>query len=89
MNRGFQRKAIITAAMQQQIVGAQSGALVFGVRLVGVNAENGKKLLLSIAFIAVVWLIAWLLGRVASFFTGDRWRKLAFWFRQGIHLLSA
>lgn len=75
--------------MQQQIVGAQSGALVFGVRLVGVNAENGKKLLLSIAFIAVVWLIAWLLGRVASFFTGDRWRKLAFWFRQGVHLLSA
>lgn len=75
--------------MQQQIVGAQSGALVSGVRLVGVNAENGKKLLLSIAFIAVVWLIAWLLGRVASFFTGDRWRKLAFWFRQGIHLLSA
>nr|MDP9115402.1 mechanosensitive ion channel family protein [Acidobacteriota bacterium] len=48
-----------------------------------------KKLLLSIAFIAVVWLIAWLLGRVASFFTGDRWRKLAFWFRQGVHLLSA
>jgi small-conductance mechanosensitive channel len=65
------------------------GIVAFGIRLVGVNAENGKKLLVSIAFIAVVWFLGWLLGRVASFFIGERSRKAAFWLRQGIHLFSA
>jgi small-conductance mechanosensitive channel len=67
----------------------KDGIVAFGIRLVGINPENGKKLLVSIVFIAVVWFVGWLLGRIAGLFTGERSKKAAFWLRQGIHLLSA
>jgi small-conductance mechanosensitive channel len=66
-----------------------NGAVVFGVRLVGINAENAKKLLLSLVFIAVVWFLGWLLGRLASLCLGEGSRRIGFWVRQGIHLFSA
>lgn len=63
---------------------------LFGIRFVGINPENGQKLLLSIAFIAIIWL----LQRLAKSLT-KRWlrrrqnERLQFWARQVINLLSA
>jgi len=63
---------------------------LFGIQFVGINPENGQKLLLSIAFIAIVWL----LQRFAKSLT-KRWlrrrenERLQFWARQIINLLSA
>ncbi len=41
-----------------ELVGPQRAVQFFGVRLVGVNAETGRKLLLSLLAIAVVTLLA-------------------------------
>ncbi|WP_237479357.1 mechanosensitive ion channel family protein [Lichenibacterium dinghuense] len=65
---------------------------LFGIDWVGVNAENGRKLVLSLVFIAVVVAVRIglraLVGRVAgrSF---DATTQLRFWSRQGISLLAA
>jgi hypothetical protein len=42
-----------------QFVGPNGAVQLFGVKLVGVNGESGKKLLFTIVFIALVW---WLPG---------------------------
>ncbi|WP_342108391.1 mechanosensitive ion channel family protein [Methylobacterium sp. SI9] len=65
---------------------------VFGIDWVGVNAENGRKLILSLAFIAVIvgggLGLRSLVGRVLS--RSDHASvQTRFWTRQGVSLLSA
>ena len=64
----------------------------FGIDWVGVDAENGKKLLLSIAFVAVVLLAS----RAVHFLVGVALRRgdaasvqNRFWTRQGVSLFAA
>jgi small-conductance mechanosensitive channel len=63
-----------------------------GINWVGISAENGKKLVLSLVFIVVVTLlrmtIRWLVGQVFSR-TDNRMEQTRFWTRQGVSLLSA
>lgn len=64
----------------------------FGIRWVGINAENGNKLLLSLAFILIVFassamlrgLVGLLLGR-----TDHATKQTRFWMRQAVSLLAA
>lgn len=64
---------------------------VFGIRLVGINAENGQKMLYTLVLIVLIMLLRWLfhamsrviLGRTR---TGEGRR---FWTRQGINLGTA
>ena len=72
-----------------QFVGPSRAVQLFGVKLVGINSANGRKLLFSIAFTAVVWLLSWGLGHITGLILRQRSRRAAFWTRQGIHLLSA
>ena len=70
-----------------KLVGPNHAVELFGVKLVGVNAENGKKLLFTIVFVAVVLVI----GRVAriinaSIFDISRRHRAHFWARQIIHV---
>ncbi len=62
-----------------------------GIDWVGVNAENGRKLLLSIAFIAIIMatskVLRFLSGRVLSS-TDRAGTQSRFWTRQGISLLT-
>ena len=69
-----------------QIVGSTHRLQVGGVQLLGVDAENGRKLLFTLAFFAVLLGLNWLLRRIAGMFGGER-RKTAFWTRQGISLI--
>ncbi len=73
-----------------QLVGPHQVVQLFGVKLVGVNAENGKKLLFSLAFVVVViylgHLLRWLAARNAWDRTGKRF---AFWTHQGISIAVA
>ena len=62
---------------------------VFGIRLVGVNAENGQKLLLTAVFIAVVMLLRSLFARLIRALTGGRREQVRFWARQGLALAAA
>ena len=65
---------------------------LLGIDWVGINPDNGRKLLLSVVFIAVVlgvsralrWLAGLVTGRTASAAV-----QAKFWTRQGISLLSA
>lgn len=63
----------------------------FGIKFVGVNADNGRKLLLTLGFIAAVILIRWLLQTLAHFFVrgSDDARHRRFWTHQAISLLCA
>jgi small-conductance mechanosensitive channel len=68
-----------------QFVGPNGALQIFGVKLVGFNAENGRKLLFSLAFLLIVWtlgrILRWI-ARGASYSTERR----AFWIRQAISI---
>src|SRR5690606_10945725 len=73
-----------------RVVGPRGAVELFGLRLVGVNAEGGRRFLLSLAFVAVVLV----LRRVAS--APIRWiprrgrgERIGFWLRQALHLGTA
>lgn len=63
---------------------------ILGIRLVGINAENGQKLLLTIVFILIIFI----LRRGAKILTqrlirGSHNERVRFWTRQAINLASA
>ena len=60
---------------------------LFGVELVGFNAENGRKLLLTLAAIAVLWAMGRLLVALARRMM--RVDRAFFWVRQGVRLATA
>lgn len=72
-----------------QVVGQQRTLQVFGVKLIGVNAENGRKLAFSIGFILLVILCNQLLKALVRLFAGERVGRVQFWTRQGIRILTA
>jgi len=63
---------------------------LFGIRFVGFNAANGQKLLLTIAFLVIVFLLrrvlALLVHRVVR---GRSNEQTQFWVRQGLNLATA
>ncbi|MGI8891520.1 MAG: mechanosensitive ion channel domain-containing protein [Chthoniobacterales bacterium] len=62
---------------------------VFGIRFVGVNPENGQKLLLTLAAIAVFLLARWILRGLARLVVPRDKAWLSFWIGQGITLATA
>jgi small-conductance mechanosensitive channel len=73
-----------------QLVGPKQTVILFGVKLVGVNAENGKKLLFSVIFVVCVFLFGKFLRWIVR---GRSWdkksKRVAFWTRQGISIAVA
>lgn len=73
------------------LVGPNGTVQLFGVKLVGVNAENGGKLLISVCYLIAVYAISsglrFLVGKVVPG-KGDNERR-RFWTRQGIQVLTA
>ncbi len=73
-----------------ELVGAERAVELLGVRLVGVNAETGTKLLFTVAFVVIVLTLARALR------AGARWavrrsgnKRFEFWTRQSIALGTA
>ncbi len=70
--------------------GPNDALQIFGVTLIGVTPENGRKLLLTLIFIAVAFLISRLLqlavGRVVK---GEGRPRLRFWIGQALKILTA
>lgn len=88
--RAAETPAVTREAIQVAFSGANHALNVFGVTLIGVTPENGRKLLLTSLFL----LAAWLIGRFVSVALGavtrgDRWPRLKFWTRQGVRILVA
>lgn len=72
-----------------RLEGPQQAVYLLGTRLVGVNADNGKKLLFTLALIALVLLLGWgLRALTRALLRGNRNERTAFWTRQGINLLT-
>lgn len=65
---------------------------IFDVTLVGIHAENGRKLALTLVAVAVLWLAGRLLTAIAARLLagrGERRDRALFWTRQGIKLAVA
>jgi small-conductance mechanosensitive channel len=70
-----------------EFVGPNSALQIFGVKLVGVHAESGRKLLFTICFIVLLYLLGKLLHGTAALTLGRlRNRRIEFWTRQAIRL---
>jgi len=73
-----------------RLVGPEQAVELFGVRLVGINAENLTKLVFTLIFIAVVLLLGHLARGIASRVLLASGREQAqFWTRQAIKLSTA
>ncbi len=72
-----------------ELVGPNKAVQLFGVKLVGVNAENGGKLLFSVAFIMLMVLINALVRRAAAAILSGRDERHRFWARQAIQVVLA
>lgn len=70
-----------------QFVGPSHSIDIKGVKLLGFNAQDGRKLLSTLILFAFLYLISKLLRYVAGGFGGDR-QRIAFWTRQGISLIT-
>jgi small-conductance mechanosensitive channel len=66
------------------------GLRIFGVTLIGATSHNLHKLLLTIGFIAVAWLVAWGIRQLLKLFIGSRsGTRFQFWATQGVSLIVA
>ena len=83
--------ALLTSAPPQGASGASPDALrIFGVTLIGATEHNLHKLLLTVGFIAVAWVIAWGLRQILKLFIGTRsGTRFQFWAKQGVSLIVA
>jgi small-conductance mechanosensitive channel len=73
-----------------RLVGPNQAVEILGIRLVGVNAENGKKLLFTLVFIALTLLLGGWLRRLAGWLLQSRGDERAeFWVRQAVKLTTA
>ena len=73
-----------------ELVGPTRAVQIFGVKLVGVTAENGRKLLLSLAVVLLLTLLVQGLQKlVRTALPGDRHVHSRFWWRQTARLASA
>lgn len=68
-----------------RLVGANQAVEIAGVKLVGVTAENGGKLIFTVLFILLLWLLSRALHRLAHAVLPDR-QHLEFWSRQFIRI---
>lgn len=68
----------------------RNGSLdIFGVNLVGVTPENGRKLAMTVAVLVIVPLLGWVLSKLILLTGRVTSRRAAFWTRQGTSLLVA
>jgi small-conductance mechanosensitive channel len=62
--------------------------VLFGIRLLGVNAENGRKLLFTLGFLILLYALSKLLGGLVRIARGKQGKRVGFWAGQGISLLT-
>lgn len=71
-----------------QLVGPAKNVELFGVRLLGVDAQNGRKLVFSLVFLLTLLVISKLLRTLARGTTSHSSRTITFWTRQGVSLIT-
>ena len=72
-----------------QLVGKNHALQIFGVTMVGVNAQNGRKLLFTLVFILLVVLLGRALRAISGLFLADRRNeRVVFWVRQAVSIIT-
>ena len=71
-----------------QLVGPSRNVELFGIRMLGVDAQNGRKLIFTLIFFFVLFLISKLLRLLARGTSSHSGRTVSFWTRQGVSLLT-
>ena len=70
------------------LVGPSHNVEVYGIRLLGVDAQNGRKLIFTVLFLLLLFGVSKGLRAIAhTTYSGSR-RRITFWTRQGISLIS-
>jgi small-conductance mechanosensitive channel len=73
-----------------RLVGPNRAVEIFGIRLVGINAENGKKLLMTLLLFALIWGVRRIIRHGSKLalrhLSGE---QAEFWARQATHLITA
>jgi len=69
-----------------QYVSKDDSLHIAGIRLLGATAQNGRKVLLTVVFLAALWVIGSVLRWIAGKFGGDR-QTTAFWSRQATKII--
>lgn len=72
-----------------QFAGKEHVLELFGIRLLGFTPENARKLLVSLAFLSVLFAVDRLLHLVVRAVLGERTGTVEFWFKQAIRVLIA
>jgi small-conductance mechanosensitive channel len=72
------------------VTGSGEAFRLLGVTLIGATAENGRKLILTLVFIAVAWSVTKILRLILGQFIGTRTgTRFQFWAKQGVSLIVA
>ena len=80
----------LTNSAQAAPSGPVQGARLFGVTLIGATHQNLHKLVLTVAFIAIAWLLTKLLRAALHLLVGSRTgTRVQFWAKQGVSLVLA
>ena len=70
-----------------QLVGPSHNVELFGIKLLGVDAQSGRKLLFTLCFFLILFIISKIL-RALAHVVGGRGGRRAFWTRQGVSLTT-
>ena len=71
-----------------ELVGPARNVQLFGIKLLGVDAHNGRKLVFSVVFLMTVWVIRTVLLAVAKAVRTRESKTTVFWTGQGISLVT-
>ena len=72
-----------------RLVGERQTVEIGGVKLVGMNAENGTKLLITLGLILLLYVLGRAVQALAAWLLRERGNeKVSFWVRQGIRLFT-
>ncbi len=69
-------------------IAANKAPQLFGVRLIGLTPENGRKLLISVVFVAAITLIVLVAHRGLKRLTHSH-ERIGFWIQQVIRMVAA
>ena len=76
------------AAPWFELVGPAHNVQIFGIRLLGVDAHNGRKLLFSLVFLLILWAVRQLLESLGKALRTRESKTAVFWTGQGISMVT-
>lgn len=70
-----------------ELRGAERAVYLFDTRMVGMNADTGKKLLFTLVLITLIFALGWVLRWISRLsLRGSRNERAVFWTQQGVNL---